>query len=113
MTEINGSGFQAFDRGVIVRIEPHKDKQTKGGIILAQNERATNIESMQIGTLAYAGKTAFDGYEEKPQVGDEVFFIKYAGHFIYSYDSLDEQNYRIMTDHDIVAVKMERTHVDK
>jgi len=101
----NTSGYNPYDIGVLVRINPPQEKKTSGGIILQANVDAVNIEAVQCGELIATGKLAFSGVEDPPQIGDQVFFAKYSGQFLYSYQTNDEKNYRVMDSHDIRLIR--------
>lgn len=107
---MNTSGFKPYDIGILVKIKEPEEKQTKGGIILSSKAEAVSIEASQTGTIVDMGALAFIGddghpYKDSPKVGDQVFFKKYSGQFIYSHQSDDEQNYRAMDCHDVRLIK--------
>lgn len=101
MSKFNTSGYTPFDVGVLVKILPPEEKKTKGGIILQNTVDAVSIEAVQKGTLIEKGRLAFTGIEDAPEIGDEIFFAKYSGQFLYPHMTDDEQTYRVMDDHDI------------
>ena len=105
----NTSGWLPFDIGVLIQVIQPEDKTTKGGIILHSKVEAVSIEAVQKGVLIDASDTAFNGVADAPQIGDEVFFVKYAGQFLYPHMTDDEQTYRMMDSTDIRA-KRSVTH---
>lgn len=107
---MNNSGFKPYDIGVLVQVQAPQEKKTKAGIILDSKIEAVSIEAVQSGKLVDMGGLAFrnsDGtlYADAPKVGDEVFFVKYAGQFISSLQSEDGNTYRAMDCHDIRLIK--------
>ena len=102
---MNQSGYKPYDIGVLVQIEPPEEKKSSGGIILTSDVDARNIEAVQKGVLVESGALAFSGVSDAPSVGDTVFFAKYAGQFLYSHQTDNEENYRIMDSHDIRAIR--------
>ena len=110
MSKDNTSGFHPYDVGVLVRIQPPEEAKTSGGIILPSSMDAVSIEAVQEGVVVEMADIAFtnrDGSkkDDAPKVGDSVLFIKYSGQFLYSHQTDDEQNYRIMDDHDIRLIR--------
>lgn len=103
MSKLNTSGWSPYDIGVLIKIEPPVEKKTKGGIILDSKIDAVSIEAVQKGVLVDVCDMAFKGVNDAPQIGDEVFFVKYAGQFLYSHMTDNEQSYRLMDSMDIRA----------
>lgn len=101
----NKSGYKPYNIGVLVRIFPPEERKTKGGIILQSDVEAVSITAVQRGELVEVGALAFADSIDKPEVGDTVFFAKYAGQFLYSTETDDEQTYRVMDDHDIRLIR--------
>lgn len=107
----NGSGYRPYDIGVLVRVKEPQEKATKGGIILSSSMEAVSIEASQVGTIVAMGKCAYEGAaDDAPQIGDEVYFVRYAGQMIYPWQSEDEKHYRAMDFHDIRLIR--RRHND-
>jgi co-chaperonin GroES (HSP10) len=105
MSDLNTSGFKPYDIGVLVRIKPHEEKKTAGGIILHETGNKISIEAQQTGILVEVGSRAFGGLDNPPCVGDTVFFAKYSGQFLYPTETIDKENYRAMDDHDIRLIR--------
>nr|ASN63796.1 co-chaperonin GroES [uncultured virus] len=99
----NTSGWKPFDIGVLIQVKEPEEKKTKGGIILQSKVDAISIEAVQKGVLIDASDTAFNGVADAPKIGDEVFFVKYAGQFLYQHVTDDELTYRMMDSTDIRA----------
>lgn len=99
----NTSGWKPFDIGVLIQVKEPEEKKTKGGIILQSKVDAISIEAVQHGVLIDACENAFNGVPDAPKIGDEVFFVKYSGQFLYSHMTDDELSYRMMDSTDIRA----------
>lgn len=85
---------------VIVELDPTKER-TDGGIILPGQKVERNRLEETEGTLIAASPVAF-GFEDgapKPEVGDRVYFARYAGILVERGDKW----VRIVKDRDIVA----------
>ena len=64
-------------------------------------------KAVEIGTVLSVGETAFTGAFEtsvRPQVGDKIYFAKYAGKEV---NDPDGSKYIILNDEDIVAIVKE------
>jgi len=103
MSKLNTSGWRPYDIGVLVKIPKPEDKTTKGGIILQSKIDAVSVEAVQRGILVDVGNVGFTGIDDAPEVGEEVFFAKYSGQFLYSHMTDDEGEYRLMDSLDIRA----------
>lgn len=101
--------FQPIDTRVIVQIEKTDDK-SKGGIIKLPSLRESEQHQCDSGILAKKGINAFEDIlnkDDKPQVGDEVFFVRHAGRLLENPDD-DTSIFRIMNDGDIHCIKLKR-----
>jgi co-chaperonin GroES (HSP10) len=89
---------------IIVKPDEIK-KETASGIVLALDERAEKGARIT-GTIVHIGEIAWAAYKPVSmyaglQVGDKVFFAKYAGKLII--DPTDKAEYVVLNDEDIVA----------
>lgn len=99
------AGLIPMEFNVIVELDPTEEK-TVGGILLpSQKVERDRLEEVE-GTLVAVSPLAF-GYEDwpaearQPQVGDRVYFARYAGILT---ERGKDQWVRIVKDKDIVAV---------
>lgn len=95
---------------VLVSIEKVAEK-TRSGLYVPQNARERQQMQMTEGKIVAIGDEAWGKYEEKsfrPEAGDWVIFAKYGGYEIKLYEGTpDEQEFRLLNDQDIFAVKRE------
>lgn len=102
----NPSGIEPIEYKVVVRPAKAIEK-TKGGIVLPEVVVERDQHAAMEGTIAAISPLAFT-YEEwpksarKPEIGDTVVFARYSGITLRGKDGDD---YRIMNDKDIVAVR--------
>jgi len=85
-----------------VLIEPEDvETKTASGIVLAVNEKAER-KAVERGKVVAVGDTAFREFKADvvPQVGDMVYFAKYAGKTIMD----GEKEHLLINDEDILAV---------
>jgi co-chaperonin GroES (HSP10) len=100
----NISELKAAGPRVIVSVEPIKDK-TEGGILLTDETRRREQDTISHGVLIDKGEAAFKemcSLDHEPMNGDSVYFVKYAGKEI----KIEENYYRIINDEDIFAYKI-------
>ena len=103
---INPSGIEPIEFKVVVRPAQAVAK-TKGGIMLPEVVVERDQHAAMEGTIAAISPLAFT-YEEwpasarKPEIGDTVIFARYSG---ITMKGNDGQDYRIVNDKDIVAVR--------
>ena len=101
----NKSGVLPVGHRVLIYPEQVEDKTASGIIVstAAQNERETLAQ--MYGVVIAMGNTC---YADQPspwcKVGDRVSFAKYSGLI---YKGLDEKNYRVISDLDVVALVKE------
>lgn len=104
MTE-NPSGIMPTEYRVLVRPKV-TDEKTKGGIIIPEQTKERDDFAQIEGELVAVSPFAFSYADEwpegrKPQVGDRVFYAKYAGTTVKGRDGAD---YRVINDRDVWAV---------
>lgn len=103
---VNGSGYRPYDIGVLVKVRLPQERKTSGGIILNSSVEAVSVEASQVGVIVALGELAYKGAsEDAPKIGDEVFFVRYAGQMIYPWQSDDESHYRAMDFHDVRLIR--------
>lgn len=112
----NRSGYQPIGDSVCVMVDVVDGKLGKSGLIQmtpqaieTQNNGATSGIIVAIGPDAFVWsadrKRPFG--EDRPQVGDRVFYVRYAGEFTLG---VDEKAYRIMSDNSIIAIFKEQSN---
>lgn len=85
-----------------VLIEPEiVEEKTLGGIILAPITKEREQMAQVRGILIAVGGNAFEDWNDKPKVGDKVYFGKYAGYIIKGGNG---KEYRLCNDKDICAI---------
>ena len=103
--EVCRPGLDPIEYNVIVAL-PEVKKQTRGGIIIPEQKQDIMGLAQQTGMLVAVSPAAFN-YEDwpegtnPPQVGDVVWFGRYAGR---PFIGADGRSYRIFKDKDIGAV---------
>ena len=97
--------IKALGHHVLVKVE-QAEEVSEGGIVLVHQTRQAEQRGAEIGTVVDVGPTAWkaDGLGGVPwaQVGDQVFFAKYAGKWVKE-DKEEEDEVLILLDTDIVA----------
>jgi co-chaperonin GroES (HSP10) len=68
----------ALGTHLIVEV-PKLSKKSKGGIILSEDTLNRETQALNVGKIKSMGEHCFSNYQIKPNVGDLVFFIAYAG----------------------------------
>lgn len=98
---MNESGIIPIEYKVLVLPE-QVDEKTAGGLYLAQQTREKEEMAQQKGTLIAVSEGAFDDWPgHKPQVGDYVYFSRYAGAIL---EGKDGKKYRLILDKDLGAI---------
>lgn len=94
-----------FLHRVLVRLKP-VEKTTESGIIIPDTTTRKEQAATEEGVVVAVGETFGRDYGAKqiPQVGDKVYFAKYAGKFIKDDDGTDMV---LLNDEDIVALIIE------
>lgn len=97
----NTSGLQPVEYKIL--IEPQDVEQVSdGGIVLAISTTEKEKMAQVRGKLIAVGGNAFEDWAEpKPQVGDSIWYAKYAGYVIKGDDG---KEYRLANDKDCAAV---------
>lgn len=94
--------IRALGHHVLVKVES-PEEVTKGGIVIVNQTREAEKRGAEIGELIDVGPTAWkaEGLGGTPwaEVGEKVWFAKYAGKWVKDGDN----EYLIMLDTDIVA----------
>ena len=99
------SGIKPIEYNVVVKPERVEEKTT-GGLYIPQDTQEKDQYGEFKGTLVALSPMAFSfdewpENEPKPQVGDRVVFVRYAGTLVQGDDGED---YRIMKDKDVLGV---------
>ena len=98
----NTSGIYPLEYKVLVK--PHQvDEESDGGIVFVDNSVKQEQNAQVNGVLVAIGSMAFVDWDVKPRTGAKVLFAKYAG--IYNLEADDGEEYRLMNDKDISAVR--------
>jgi co-chaperonin GroES (HSP10) len=95
---------------VLVKVQKIEDKSA-GGIVLPQRHVEMEQDVVSEGQIVDYGMLAFDGVcekEEIPPKGAYVYFVKFAGKGI----TVNEEEYRIINDEDIYAIRKQTEGVD-
>ena len=77
------------------------DKVTRGGIIIPPQRQVLDEMAQIRGIIVGIGGNAFEDWRDNPQVGDKVYFAKYAGYLIVGNDG---EEYRMLNDKDICGI---------
>ena len=102
---MNTSGWKPTGHRVLVRVE-QVERTTESGIIIADVTANKEQLGQDAGIVVELGNTAYaDQSEPWCKVGDYVKFGKYAGQLIRPSESLDEKEYRVINDLDVVLTK--------
>jgi co-chaperonin GroES (HSP10) len=114
MGALNTSGLQPVEYKILILPElvEETDERLKSakaaGLVLIDKTTDREKQSQVRGTLVDIGGNAFEGWEGRlPQVGDVVWYAKYAGYVV---PGDDGKEYRLANDKDIAAVVV---HSDK
>lgn len=97
---INKSGVLPVEFKILIEPEEVEEK-TAGGIILAQVTKEKEQMAQVKGILIAIGGNAFEDWNDKPKIGDKVYFGKYAGYIVKGNDG---KEYRLANDKDICAI---------
>jgi chaperonin GroES len=91
-----------FLHRVLVKLKP-VEKTTESGIIIPDTTTRKEQAATEEGVIIAIGETFAKDYGAVniPQVGDKVYFAKYAGKFIKDEDGTDLV---LLNDEDIVAI---------
>jgi co-chaperonin GroES (HSP10) len=103
---INETDMKPIDTRILIKVkETDLAKAAREGILFIPKESISQSHNeISEGTLVDMGGNAFhllDDVERKPEIGNEVYFVKYSG----IGKTVDEVEYRIMTDVDVYAIK--------
>ena len=97
---MNRSGISPVEFKVLLEPEIVEEK-TAGGIILAPVTKDKEQMAQIKGVLVAIGGNAMEDWKNPPNVGDKVYFGKYAGYIIKGNDG---KEYRLCNDKDICAI---------
>jgi co-chaperonin GroES (HSP10) len=78
-------------------------EQTKGGLFIPQERQERDKHAQTWGRIVAMSPMCFNEdiwTGDKPKAGDRVYFAKHAGAFV----EIDDREYRVVKDKDIVAV---------
>ena len=96
--------IKALGHHVIIKV-PKPEERTKGGILIPETTRDAERRAAELGEVMDVGQTAWmaDGLGgfKWAEVGDKVWFAKYAGKWVQDPDSKEE--YLIVADTDVIA----------
>ena len=86
-----------------VLIEPEQiNEQTSGGLYIPQQTKEKDEMAQVKGVVVAIGGNAFEDWQyPRPEVGNTVYFAKYAGYVV---EGKNKRKYRICNDKDIVAI---------
>jgi chaperonin GroES len=86
---------------VLVKVDEVETK-TASGIVLAVNEKREQAAA-ETGVVISIGDTAFKDFKAEvvPNIGDKVYFAKYAGKVV---KDVDGTEYTVLNDEDIIGV---------
>lgn len=91
-----------------VVVEPDEmEHVSEGGLHIPEITRDRVSYAVETGTLVSKAGNAFSDdsiFAEKPEVGDRVFFSKYAGTIFEIRHEREVKKYRLMNDKDICAI---------
>lgn len=98
---VNASGMQPVEYKILIAPEV-VEETSQGGIILATKTTEREAMAQVKGTLVAIGGNAFEDWKGAiPQVGDVIWFAKYAGYVVKGADGKD---YRLANDKDCSAI---------
>ena len=112
----NRSGYQPVGDSVLVMVDVVDGFLGKTGkiqmtpqAIETQNNGATSgiIVAMGSDAFVWSADRHRPFGDDKPKIGDRVFYVRYAGEFTLG---VDEKAYRIMSDNSIVAIFKEQSN---
>lgn len=106
MKVINNSGWKVSGHRILVQVESI-ERTTQSGIIIQTDSEARREQLGQdAGTVVAIGNTAYaDQTEPFCKIGDFIKFGRYAGQIVSKKETLDEKEYRVINDLDVVLVK--------
>ena len=112
MSELNMTGKIPVQYRVLV-LPDEVEEESSGGIFIPIDTQKREKAAMDQGTLIATSRRAFtgDAWEESriPQLGEKVFYDKYAGTtFLYPEHGDEKKEYRLLNDQDIIAVQKEK-----
>jgi chaperonin GroES len=90
-----------------VLVKPFEvEEKTDGGIIMPDEYRKQQERAQVRGTLIAIGGNAFENWNDPvPEIGQDVYFAKYAG--IQVPGEEDDAEYRLLNDKDIAGILIE------
>ena len=89
---------------VLVKPDP-LEEMSEGGILIARLDADAEKAATTVGTMVALGKEAWNMHENRSpwaEVGDRVYYAKYAGKRVVDPESKEE--YLILNDEDILGV---------
>lgn len=101
ITDVKPAGHR-----VLVKVDEVEEK-SKGGIIIAHDNKDRLKAAGVVGTLTKIGPTAWKDFSDgKPWAaeGDRVLYAQHAGYTV----DIEDVTYRMMNDEDIVAIVEEK-----
>lgn len=98
---VNTSGLQPVEYKILIAPDV-VEEVSAGGIVLAGKTTEREAMAQVKGTLVAVGGNAFEDWKGNiPQVGDVIWFAKYAGYVVKGADGKD---YRLANDKDCSAI---------
>lgn len=87
-----------------VLVQPFKvEGKTESGLFIPEQAKSQQEKAQVRGTLVAIGGNAFEGWNEPvPQIGNDVYFAKYAGIMVPG--EMDDDEYRLLNDKDIAGI---------
>ena len=106
---MNTSGLKPTEYNVLIKPKQAK-KKTSGGLLLPEDVTQKDGFAQTRGVIVAIGPMAFEFEDwpkgrddEKPKIGDTVYFARYAGASSV-YDGEDDNKYWIIKDRDILGI---------
>lgn len=97
---MNESGVYPVEYKVLIKPEVVENK-TSGGLYLPDQTKDKDQMAQVKGVLVAIGGNAFEDWQAAPEIGDKVYFAKYAGYVIKGEDG---EEYRLANDKDVAAI---------
>jgi co-chaperonin GroES (HSP10) len=98
---VNRSGMWPVEYKILIAPEV-VEEVSKGGIVLAGKTTEREAMAQVKGTLVAVGGNAFEDWKGMtPEIGDTIWFAKYAGYVVKGADGKD---YRLANDKDCSAI---------
>jgi chaperonin GroES len=98
---MNKSGIQPVEYKVLIKPEQIEEKTASGIILTAQTKEKDQMAQVK-GVLVAIGGNAFEDWmSPRPEIGNTIYFGKYAGFVV---NGIDGEEYRLCNDKDICGI---------